>query len=184
MDALYRKAIFWALTGFTLVVALFIAFVWPLFGIPLLLVLGLTFCLIIFLMPNFWDAVRPRRKDKDDGKKKAEKDKGFQPNMMLESTVTTDMPPIVITKPTFNIGRSPDNDFILDKPSISTHHCRITYHELTHHYYIEDLGSTNGTFVNASRLHKNTPVLLKTNSIVGLDQQRFTFRSSEPLRRY
>ena len=184
MDASYKKAIFWVLTGFILVVALFIAFVWPLFGIPLLLMLGLAFCLIVLLMPSLWDAVRPRRKVKNDTKDDGKDRKGFQPNMMLESTVTTDMPPIVITKPTFNIGRSPDNDYILEKPSISTHHCRITYHELTHHYYIEDLGSTNGTFVNASRLHKNTPVLLKTNSIVGLDQQRFTFRSTEPLRRY
>lgn len=182
MDANYKKALFWALSGFILVVALFIAFVWPLFGVPLLLILALAFCLVILLIPDFWNAVRPRRKAKTDEKSDDSKRKGFQPNMMLESCVTTDMPPIVITKTTFNIGRSPDNDYILDKPAISTHHCRITYHELTHHYYIEDLGSTNGTFVNASRLHKNTPVLLKTNSIVGLDQQRFTFRSTEPYR--
>ncbi|MCH5287426.1 MAG: FHA domain-containing protein [Christensenellaceae bacterium] len=182
MDAACKKAVFWALTGFIFAAALFIAFVWPLFGVPLLLVLTLTFCLIVLLMPDFWDTVRPRRERKPSGKNDDAKHRGFQPNMMLESCVTTDMPPIIITKPTFTIGRGPDNDYILDMPSISTHHCRIIYHELRRHYYIEDLGSTNGTFVNASRLHKNTPILLKANSIVGLNQQRFTFRSTEPLR--
>ena len=47
---------------------------------------------------------------------------------------------------TFEIGRSSKSDLPIDQESISRHHARITF-DGTHHS-IEDLGSTNGTFVN------------------------------------
>jgi diguanylate cyclase (GGDEF)-like protein len=47
---------------------------------------------------------------------------------------------------TFEIGRSSKSDLPIDQESISRHHARITYDGQRH--VIEDLGSTNGTFVN------------------------------------
>ena len=49
-------------------------------------------------------------------------------------------------KPGLNrIGRGESNDFTINHPSISTHHCEITVTDTT--ITLRDLGSTNGTFV-------------------------------------
>jgi len=47
---------------------------------------------------------------------------------------------------TFEIGRSSRSDLPIDQESISRHHARISFDGGRH--VIEDLGSTNGTFVN------------------------------------
>ncbi len=51
------------------------------------------------------------------------------------------------------MGRAPRADFIVDAALVSRVHCRFvvsTQNELT----LEDLGSTNGTFVNGKKLMK------------------------------
>jgi pSer/pThr/pTyr-binding forkhead associated (FHA) protein len=51
------------------------------------------------------------------------------------------------------MGRAPRADFIVDAALVSRVHCRFvlnTENELT----LEDLGSTNGTFVNGKKLMK------------------------------
>src|SRR5262249_51168901 len=46
----------------------------------------------------------------------------------------------------FEIGRSSRSDLPIDQESISRHHARISFDGQRH--VIQDLGSTNGTFVN------------------------------------
>ena len=51
------------------------------------------------------------------------------------------------------IGRSPDNNIVIDEESVSTEHARVDLipNQLMDgliDIFIEDLGSTNGTFVN------------------------------------
>ncbi len=48
------------------------------------------------------------------------------------------------------IGRSGDNDIVLDAPSVSAHHAEIRYEN--GRYILYDRGSTNGTFVNGRRI--------------------------------
>jgi ABC-type multidrug transport system ATPase subunit len=58
---------------------------------------------------------------------------------------------------TVRIGRSPDNEVVLDSPAVSRFHSRIRYvsEGLP---VIEDAGSTNGTFVNGENVRTARPV--------------------------
>jgi diguanylate cyclase (GGDEF)-like protein len=50
----------------------------------------------------------------------------------------------------FDIGRSSKNDLPLDQESISRHHARITFDGAQ--YWVQDLNSTNGTYVNDAQV--------------------------------
>jgi len=54
------------------------------------------------------------------------------------------------------IGRSSENDIAINNPFVSGQHVRIVFKDAG--YYLEDLGSRNGTLVNGVRVKK--PVLL------------------------
>ncbi len=53
------------------------------------------------------------------------------------------------------IGRSSDCQLLLDDDYVSTRHARITL--AAGGYQVEDLGSTNGTFINNQRLTQPAP---------------------------
>lgn len=53
--------------------------------------------------------------------------------------------------PVLRLGRAPDNNFVLDGPSVSRHHAALNY-ETGSQPVLTDLGSTNGTFVNGELL--------------------------------
>ena len=64
-----------------------------------------------------------------------------------------------IDKPELRIGRSPESDVYIDDPSVSTDHCLIETVDPDSDdnpaaYYIRDLGSTNGTYVNIDRVER------------------------------
>ena len=51
---------------------------------------------------------------------------------------------------TLSIGRSPDNDIVVDDPTVSRHHARVTFDG--NQYHIEDLSSTAGTMMNGQKV--------------------------------
>ena len=50
------------------------------------------------------------------------------------------------------VGRHPESDILLDDVTVSRHHCRFHCDEAT--LAVEDAGSTNGTYVNESRVDR------------------------------
>ncbi|MBG0783972.1 MAG: FHA domain-containing protein [Anaerolineaceae bacterium] len=52
------------------------------------------------------------------------------------------------------IGRDPVNDFPIDHPTISLRHCRLSFHNKQ--WWVEDLDSTNGSFLNDSQIDSPT----------------------------
>lgn len=47
------------------------------------------------------------------------------------------------------IGREPDNDVVINLPTVSGYHARIVWDERSGEAILEDLGSTNGTFLGS-----------------------------------
>ncbi|MBQ8526190.1 MAG: FHA domain-containing protein [Clostridia bacterium] len=70
------------------------------------------------------------------------------------------------------LGRSKKCDIYINNPYLSKEHARITYVE--DKFYIEDLGSTNGTFVNGKELGSR-PVRLKDNDKITFGDLSFLF---------
>lgn len=76
----------------------------------------------------------------------------------------------------FCIGRAHDNDLAVSDPTVSAHHARI-YTYLTASY-IEDLGSTNGTFINNKRVKKH---VLKAGDVIRLGAYELLLREPRGL---
>jgi hypothetical protein len=66
---------------------------------------------------------------------------------------------------TIMIGRGADCQLILDDDYVSTRHARVATVE--DGYYIEDLGSTNGTYVNGQRITAPTMITLADTVRIG-----------------
>jgi pSer/pThr/pTyr-binding forkhead associated (FHA) protein len=59
---------------------------------------------------------------------------------------------IMLDKSRLTIGRKPDNDIVLDDQSASGHHARVI--QIQSVYFIEDAGSSNGTFANGKKTER------------------------------
>ncbi len=81
--------------------------------------------------------------------------RGPQPNQIYE-----------LNKDIITLGRDITNDIVINDPEVSRHHCRMT--RGGGGYTLEDLGSTNGTFVNGQRLTGARP--LAGGDMVGLGE--------------
>jgi hypothetical protein len=81
--------------------------------------------------------------------------RGPQPNQQYD-----------LSRDTMTIGRDITNDIVINDPEVSRHHARLV--RTGAGYLLEDLRSTNGTFVNRHRL--TTPHQLSNGDQVGLGE--------------
>jgi ABC-type multidrug transport system ATPase subunit/ABC-type multidrug transport system permease subunit len=66
------------------------------------------------------------------------------------------------------IGSDPACDVAVNNPGVSGRHCRLTLYE--NQFTIEDLGSTNGTYVDGRKIAPRMPVVINRNQHVTLGQ--------------
>ena len=84
-----------------------------------------------------------------------------------------------LTDAQMSIGRSSVNEIVLNDPEISRRHALFSRHG--NQYTVQDLGSTNGTFINGQRC--NGIVSLKDGDLVEFGdtiRTRFLRRASQP----
>src|SRR3978361_1566563 len=67
------------------------------------------------------------------------------------------------------IGSAVDCDIICAQPAVSGHHCRLT--RQGNQYWIQDLQSTNGSFVNGTRIEVGQAVPIQPGMHVTLGQR-------------
>ena len=87
----------------------------------------------------------------------------------------------LLEKAATTIGRNTDNDIHLDDYAISGLHTVIVaeknpYLDDTQDFYVQDMESTNGTFVNNDRVTRH---LLKQGDIVKVGSHEFTFDTGQ-----
>ena len=71
----------------------------------------------------------------------------------------------MLARSLMTMGRAARADFIVDAPLVSRLHCRLSL-DAGHHLHVEDLGSTNGTWVNGRKI-KRAPLVTGDKLKVG-----------------
>jgi pSer/pThr/pTyr-binding forkhead associated (FHA) protein len=85
-----------------------------------------------------------------------------------------DLSEFELTKERVTIGRKPDNDLEIRSPAISGHHAVVF--NVARQTFLEDLDSTNGTFVNGQRITKQ---MLRHGDVVTLGKHELLFVAAE-----
>ncbi|MCZ6883246.1 MAG: FHA domain-containing protein [Gammaproteobacteria bacterium] len=78
----------------------------------------------------------------------------------------------LLTSETMTIGRKPSNDIPIDNLSISGRHAQVI--TILEDSFLEDLGSTNGTYVNGKLVKKHA---LENGDIITLGKFQITYHS-------
>ncbi|MBN1621483.1 MAG: FHA domain-containing protein [Endomicrobiales bacterium] len=91
---------------------------------------------------------------------------------------------IPVEKTPMLIGRKPENDIVIDNMAVSGQHARITMQG--NNYVVEDLQSTNGTFVNEKKiinaaLKHNDQVLIGQHTLVFINPEQQTQQAAKPM---
>jgi pSer/pThr/pTyr-binding forkhead associated (FHA) protein len=78
----------------------------------------------------------------------------------------------VVDKPAIVVGRHRECDLALDDPQLSRKHCTLTV-DANGDFFLEDLNSTNSTFLNSKKLAEKTRLHYGDRIIIGNTIIRF-----------
>src|SRR5215510_15500809 len=79
-----------------------------------------------------------------------------------------------MNKERYTIGRLPDNDIRIDNPAVSGHHSLII--NILNDSFLEDLNSTNGTYVNGKLIKKHA---LQDGDVVTVGHHQLRFMDAQ-----
>ncbi len=88
----------------------------------------------------------------------------IEPRLVVEASPVLETGTAIKLEGWIMIGRSPASDLVLDDPYVSQTHARVVPRGQLH--FVEDLGSTNGTFVNGREVVE-AQLLLDTELRIG-----------------
>jgi Na+-transporting methylmalonyl-CoA/oxaloacetate decarboxylase gamma subunit len=83
---------------------------------------------------------------------------------------------ITVNKNRFIVGKAQGVDYRINNNTVSRNHCRILMRG--DEFYVEDLGSTNGTFIDGEQLSENVPTKITNGQKLTLSDENFTFEVS------
>jgi pSer/pThr/pTyr-binding forkhead associated (FHA) protein len=92
--------------------------------------------------------------------------------LKLRSKVIKEIP--ISADRTLTIGRDQSNDLVLDNPAVSRFHARIIKAQWP--FYIEDLDSANGTYLNGAKTKFALP--LANNDIITISKYELIFNDT------
>jgi pSer/pThr/pTyr-binding forkhead associated (FHA) protein len=87
--------------------------------------------------------------------------------------------PPLSSEEALTIGRLPDCELVIDDPSVSKHHARISWKSAASLAILEDLDSSNGTLLNNKKLAG--PTVLKDNDLLSVGNVTLCFLFSGTL---
>ncbi len=79
-----------------------------------------------------------------------------------------------MSKERYTVGRLPDNDIRIDNPAVSGHHALVI--NILNDSFLEDLNSTNGTYVNGKIIKKHA---LQHGDVITVGHHALRFVDSE-----
>ena len=83
---------------------------------------------------------------------------------------------LVLDGDRLTVGSAPDNDVVIDDPSVSRVHAIV--HQLNGRWFVEDCGSRNGTAVNGRRLTSTQPLRPADELLLGRARLQFGGQTS------
>ena len=80
-------------------------------------------------------------------------------------------------EPVTSVGRDLDNAVVLADPTVSGRHAVLHVREGA--WWLEDLDSTNGTFVNGERLAREAPAIVRSGDVLQIGVVRLRLVTTE-----
>src|SRR5215510_12239917 len=81
-----------------------------------------------------------------------------------------------MNKERYTVGRLPDNDIRIDNPAVSGHHSLVI--NILNDSFLEDLNSTNGTYVNGTLIKKHA---LQHGDVVTVGHHQLRFVDTQSM---